>query len=263
MISIFSHEQYHLVFSSAFIFSISRCQPAWWTEMNLWLQEALQDLPCKSPVMICRAFLMDISRDSELSRSVRLKGKAFAGCRHTRIGCCRQLAAWTANIQSPSTESMSLTQGNTWGWYAVQNIRSTVCALRFLPQNQYQPCRMPAGPCMHTPADSGSSQTIWGPRALPYVLAFQISSVLSIKTVFFMNQTLQRPFKASLTLEGMQRHRLKGITVPEVFCKPTVSLMQYVIYRGISTSCSCSLTPLSHESATLPTLPMHNPIFQT
>lgn len=42
---------------------------------------------------------------------------------------------------------------NVWGRYAVQSIRSVVCALRFLTQNQYQGCRMPAGTCMHRPAD--------------------------------------------------------------------------------------------------------------
>lgn len=163
---------------------------------------ALQDLPYESPAMISRVCLMGLSRDCDLSRSARLKGNAFTGCLHTRTGCCRQLAARMTNIQGPSTQYMSLTRGNTWRRYAAQDIRSVVCALRFLTQKQCQACRMPAGARMHTPADFGSSLASWGPRALPYVLASETTSGLNIHRVFFFStqQTLQRSFCASVPL---------------------------------------------------------------
>lgn len=88
-----------ILFSLCLFFLHFRCQPVWWTELNPHAL-ALQDLPYKSLVMIFRACLMDLSRDSDLSQSARLKRKGFTGCLHTRTGCCRQLAAWTTNIQS-------------------------------------------------------------------------------------------------------------------------------------------------------------------
>lgn len=155
----------------------------------------LQDLLYMSPVMVSRACLTELSRDSDLSCLARLRGKAFTGCLHTRTGCCRQLAACAMNIQSPPTENMSLTWGNTWGRYAVQDIRSIACALRFLAQNQYQACRMPAGTCRHTSADCGSPWASWGPKDLPYMLTSKISPGLSIHRVFSMHQSLQRSFR--------------------------------------------------------------------
>lgn len=173
---------------------------------------ALQDLPYESPAMISRVCLMGLSRDCDLSRSARLKGNAFTGCLHTRTGCCRQLAARMTNIQGPSTQYMSLTRGNTWRRYAAQDIRSVVCALRFLTQKQCQACRMPAGARMHTPADFGSSLASWGPRALPYVLASETTSGLNIHRVFFSlpSELCKDLFVQVSPSEGTQGHRLKG-----------------------------------------------------
>lgn len=124
---------------------------------------------------------------------------------------------------------------------------------------------MPPGTCVHTPADCSSSWACWGPRALPYVLASKTSSGLSIQRVFSMHRSLPRSFYASLPPEGMKGHML---IMQRVMMYTTSSPVDPVSHSRsvlsvemISMSCSLRVTPPSNESATLPTLPVHNPIF--
>lgn len=163
----------------------------------------------ESPAIISRVCLMELPGDRDLSCSTWLKRKALTGCLHTRTGCCRQLAAQTTNWVEGPWIYVSRTQGNTWRRYAaVQDIRSVVCALRFLTQNLDQTHRMPAGICMHTPADFGSSLASWGPTALPDMLAFETSSESAQNAqAFSVPITMQRSFGAMASPEGMQGHK--------------------------------------------------------
>lgn len=230
-----------------------RCQPGEQNWTSGCLLYKLIFMKAQQPFL--GFFLMELPGDRDLFCSTWLKRKALTGCLCTRTWCCRQLTAQTTNVQGPSTQCMSWTQGNTWRRYAVvQDIRSVACALRFLTQNLDQTHRMPAGICMHTPADFSSSLASWGPTAPPNMLAFETSSTLNT-WAFSVPQIMQRSFCASASPEGIQGHRS---------CTQSLSQWQsQARSTWFPPLASSSISPPSPEFATLPTLPTHNPIFQT
>lgn len=81
-----------------------------------------------------------------------------------------------------------------------------------------------------------------------------------------VHYTVQRCFYTCLPPQGMEGHRpmQRRALYPKFSpVDPQPHLYSVKSLEVISTSCSLSVAPPSQEFAALPTLPMHNPVFQT